>query len=144
MKKYPKEATEKGIVFAYDVRKFSGNGFLHPDIFSPIKDLDGAKLSSYAASVYVANGIPVYYFRGPRSTPELSFAIRHLKTISGIVFSASHNPADHNGKKIYDHFGGQLIPPFDEELVREVHEHVSYIQSFAPDELGSSGLYREL
>lgn len=141
---YWDEAKKRWIVFAYDVRHFYGNKYLHPDIPSPIKDLDGKKLAEEAAEVYSANSIPVYLFDNPRSTPELSFAIRYLKTVSGIVFSASHNPPDHNGAKIYDEYGGQLIPPEDEALVTEVTQNVSAIASITRVEAESKNLLRTI
>jgi phosphoglucomutase/phosphomannomutase len=62
-----------------------------------------------------------------RSTPGLSYAIRHLNAISGDMFSASHNLPTDNGKKVYDQFGGQLIPPEDQTLVDEVTGNVDEI-----------------
>jgi phosphomannomutase len=59
-----------------------------------------------------------------RSTPQLSFTIRHLQAISGDMFSASHNLPTDNGKKVYDPYGGQLIPPHDQILVDEVTQAV--------------------
>ena len=63
--------------------------------------------------------LPVNADDSTRSTPELSFAIRHLNAVSGCMFSASHNLPTDNGKKVYDQYGGQLIPPHDQELVDE-------------------------
>lgn len=139
---YGNAAKERWIVFAYDVRHFYGNKYLSLDIPSPVKELDGRKLAEEAAQVYSANGIPVFLFTEPRSTPELSFAIRHLKTLSGIVFSASHNPPDHNWAKIYDEYGGQLIPPADEALVTEVTQNVGTIKSISLEEAKSQRLFR--
>ncbi|MDY0314879.1 MAG: phospho-sugar mutase, partial [Bacteroidales bacterium] len=69
-----------------------------------------AKIS---ASVLSANGIKVYLFDSLRPTPELSFTIRHLKCQSGIVITASHNPKEYNGYKVYWQDGGQIINPHD-------------------------------
>ncbi len=72
-----------------------------------------------AASVLTANGIKVYLFDALRPTPELSFAIRHFKCQSGIVITASHNPKEYNGYKVYWEDGGQLINPHDVNVVAE-------------------------
>lgn len=129
LKKYGETAKKRGVVLAYDVRHFYTNKYFDAAITNPVADLDGRKLAEAAAEVYSANGIAVYIFESHRTTPELSFAVRYLHAVSGDVFSASHNPPEHNGKKVYDEFGGQLIPPFDEELVTEVTDHVSEIKS---------------
>lgn len=73
-----------------------------------------------AANVLSANGIQVYIFNEPRPTPELSFAARHLKCHSGIVITASHNPKEYNGYKVYWNDGAQLIPPHDKNVIIEV------------------------
>lgn len=109
------------------MRHFYGNQYVESAYDSPLCDLDGKKLAELSSVIYAAHGIPVKMFSSPRTTPELSFAIRHLHAISGVVFSASHNPIDHNGKKIYDETGGMLTPPFDEELVNEVVYHTSEV-----------------
>ncbi len=140
IKKYGEKAKEKGVVLAYDVRKFSQKGIYNDEIPNPVMNLGCRDLAIAAARVYGANGIKVYIFDGVRSTPELSFAIRHLKAISGDVFSASHNPPTDNGKKIYDEFGGQLIPPHDQILVDEVTQNVSEIKTLPFDDLVENGL----
>lgn len=76
-----------------------------------------AKIS---ASVLSANGIKVYLFESLRPTPELSFAIRHLQCHSGIVITASHNPKEYNGYKVYWQDGGQIINPHDIGIINEV------------------------
>lgn len=144
LKKYGESAKTRGIVLAYDVRVFTTNRYFHPELPNPVKNLDGKKLSEKAAEVYAANGLKVYTFASYRTTPELSFAVRHLHAVSGDVFSASHNPPEHNGKKVYDEFGGQLIPPFDEELVTEVTEQVSEIKTLPLVEATKTGLIVEL
>ncbi|MCK7556118.1 hypothetical protein MKQ70_14260 [Chitinophaga sedimenti] len=80
-----------------------------------------------AANVLAANGIHVYLFESLRPTPELSFAIRHLQCQGGIVLTASHNPKEYNGYKAYWNDGGQLIPPHDKNVIREV-EKISGIE----------------
>lgn len=72
------------------------------------------------ASVMAANGISVYLFEELRPTPELSFAIRHLGCQGGVVCTASHNPREYNGYKAYWIDGGQLVPPHDKNVIREV------------------------
>jgi phosphoglucomutase/phosphomannomutase len=103
-------------------------------------NLDGPQLAEAAAEVYAANSIKVHVFDGARSTPELSFAIRHLNAVSGDMFSASHNLPTDNGKKVYDQYGGQLIPPDDQILVDEVTNNVEEIKSMDFDEAKEKGL----
>ena len=73
------------------------------------------------AEVLSANGIYVYLFEDLRPTPELSFAVRHLGCDSGIVLTASHNPPEYNGYKVYFNDGGQIVPPQDGEIVDEIN-----------------------
>src|SRR5450755_5203203 len=73
-----------------------------------------------AAKVFAANGIKVYLFQSLRPTPELSFAIRHLGCQGGVVCTASHNPKEYNGYKAYWNDGGQLVPPHDHRVIKEV------------------------
>lgn len=72
------------------------------------------------AGVFAANGIKVYLFEALRPTPELSFAIRHLGCKAGVVCTASHNPKEYNGYKAYWNDGGQLVPPHDKNVIKEV------------------------
>lgn len=72
------------------------------------------------ANVMAANGIQVYLFEALRPTPELSFAIRHLKCQAGVVLTASHNPREYNGYKAYWDDGAQLVPPHDKNVIAEV------------------------
>jgi len=74
------------------------------------------------ANVMAANGIQVYLFSALRPTPELSFAIRHLKCHGGVVCTASHNPKEYNGYKAYFNDGGQLVPPHDKNVIAEVEK----------------------
>ena len=72
------------------------------------------------ADVFSANGIKVYLFEDLRPTPELSFALKHLGCHCGIVLTASHNPPEYNGYKVYWQDGGQLVPPQDGEIIAEI------------------------
>ncbi len=72
------------------------------------------------ANVFAANGIKVFLFEALRPTPELSFAIRTLKCNGGVVVTASHNPKEYNGYKAYWNDGGQLVPPHDKNVIKEV------------------------
>ncbi len=74
------------------------------------------------AEVIAANGIKAYLFEDLRPTPELSYAIRHLGCDSGIVLTASHNPKEYNGYKVYWNDGGQLVPPHDKAVIAEVRK----------------------
>lgn len=77
------------------------------------------------ANVFAANGIKVYLFEALRPTPELSFAIRHLKCQGGVVLTASHNPKEYNGYKAYWDDGSQLVPPHDKNVINEVDKIAS-------------------
>lgn len=74
------------------------------------------------ANIFAANGIKVFLFQSLRPTPELSFAIRHLHCQGGVVCTASHNPKEYNGYKAYWDDGGQLVPPHDKNVIREVEK----------------------
>ena len=74
------------------------------------------------ANVFAANGIKVFLFQSLRPTPELSFAIRHLHCQGGVVCTASHNPKEYNGYKAYWDDGGQLVPPHDKNVIKEVEK----------------------
>ena len=73
------------------------------------------------ANVLSANNIKVYLFEDMRPTPELSFTVRHLGCNAGIVLTASHNPPEYNGYKVYWNDGGQIIPPDDANIINEVN-----------------------
>ena len=73
------------------------------------------------ADVFSANNIQVFLFEDLRSTPELSFALKHLGCQCGIVLTASHNPPEYNGYKVYWEDGGQLVPPFDGEIINLIN-----------------------
>ena len=95
---------EKSVAIGYDVRKNS-------DTFARI-----------VADILTANDIKVYLFESFRPTPELSFTIRHLKCDAGIVLTASHNPPEYNGYKLYWNDGAQIVPPQDGEIIQEVNK----------------------
>lgn len=77
-------------------------------------------LAKVTADVFSANGIKVFLFSELRPTPELSFAVRHLGCHAGIVLTASHNPPEYNGYKVYWQNGGQLVPPQDGEIIKVI------------------------
>ena len=97
-----KNKIDKGIVIARDSRRKS-------DVFA-----------KEAASILAGNGIKVYFFDDITPTPLCSFAIRELGTVSGIVITASHNPPEYNGYKVYWDDGGQVVPPQDTEIIEQV------------------------
>ncbi|MET1259771.1 phospho-sugar mutase [Flagellimonas sp. DF-77] len=98
---YPNESLK--VVIAYDCRHNSDT------------------LSQVVAEVLSANGIHVYRFSALRTTPELSFAVRHLNCHAGIVLTASHNPPEYNGYKVYWTDGGQIVPPQDGEIIAKIN-----------------------
>jgi phosphoglucomutase len=91
------------IVIAHDVRHFSRH------------------FCELAASTWTRLGGTAFIFEGPRSTPQLSFTVRHLKAHAGVVITASHNPPHDNGFKAYFEDGGQVVPPHDKGIVSEVN-----------------------
>lgn len=105
--KYPEEQIK--VVIAYDCRHQSKS------------------LAKVVADVFTANGFSCYLFSDLRPTPELSFAVRHLEAHCGIVLTASHNPPQYNGYKVYGKDGGQLVPPEDKAVIREI-EKTTYEQ----------------
>jgi phosphoglucomutase len=78
-------------------------------------------LAQTVAEVFSANGIHVKLFSSLRPTPELSFAVRYLNCHCGIVLTASHNPPEYNGYKVYWQDGGQLVPPQDSAIITEIN-----------------------
>ncbi|GLU44363.1 phospho-sugar mutase [Allomuricauda sp. NBRC 101325] len=78
-------------------------------------------LAKTVAEVFAANGISVYLFSDLRTTPELSFAVKYLGCHAGIVLTASHNPPEYNGYKVYWADGGQIVPPQDGEIIAEIN-----------------------
>jgi len=140
VKQFGHQAKQRGVVLTFDVREYTQKGIYDETLPNPVMNLDGLKLAKAAAAVYAANGIKVYMFEHARSTPQLSFAIRHLNVVSGDMFSASHNLPTDNGKKVYDQYGGQLIPPDDQTLVDEVTRNVKEIKTLDFDDARSKGL----
>lgn len=120
------DVTPLRVVVAYDVRRFDDAGGIYdPSLPNPISGMSSRDLAELAARVYAANGIEVVLPRDPASylsTPELSFCIRRLDAHGGVNMSASHNPPDDNGVKVYDRRGSQLVPPDDESLLDAVAE----------------------
>ena len=91
-------------------------------------------LAKIVANVFSANGVEVYLFEDLRPTPELSFAVRHLNCHCGIVLTASHNPPEYNGYKVYWQDGGQLVPPQDNEIINTI-DNLQYADiKFEPNE----------
>jgi len=80
------------------------------------------KFAKLVADVFSANNIKVYLFEDLRPTPELSFAVKHLDCDAGIVLTASHNPPEYNGYKVYWTDGGQIVPPEDKGIIAEVNK----------------------
>ncbi len=100
----------KGVAIAYDSRYMS------------------AEFAQEAALVLNGNHISTYLFESLRPTPELSFAVRELGCAAGIVITASHNPPEYNGYKVYGRDGGQVPPPWDEKIIEEVNQIQDYSQ----------------
>ena len=91
-------------------------------------------LAKVVADVFSANGIEVYLFEDLRTTPELSFALKHLNCHCGIVLTASHNPPEYNGYKVYWQDGGQLVPPHDDAVIQRIN-NLDYADiKFEPNE----------
>ena len=76
------------------------------------------ELAKVVADIFTANSIHCYLFSDLRPTPELSFTVRHLYAHCGIVLTASHNPPEYNGYKVYGKDGGQITPPIDSKIIR--------------------------
>lgn len=94
-----------------------------------------------AARVLASNGIKTYIFSEMRPTPELSYAVRTLGCVTGIVITASHNPKQYNGYKVYWKDGGQIVPPHDENIIKEVRsvESLSQVKAGDFDDLMQKG-----
>jgi phosphoglucomutase len=78
-------------------------------------------LAQTVADIFSANGIHVYLFQALRPTPEISFAVRELGAQCGVVLTASHNPPEYNGYKVYWKDGGQIVPPHDNAIIEEIN-----------------------
>lgn len=89
------------------------------------------------AKVFAANGLSVYLFSALRPTPELSFAVRHLGCICGVVITASHNPKEYNGYKAYWSDGGQVVPPHDTNIIKHVQKISSIDEVLISDDTKS-------
>lgn len=116
----------KGVAIAYDSRRMS------------------PEFANEAALCLNANGIKAYVFESLRPTPELSFTVRELSCISGIVITASHNPAEYNGYKVYWEDGAQITYPKDEEIIGEVNAITDYafVKTMDKEEAVALGLYQ--
>lgn len=138
---------ELSVVVAYDVRRYDDARGELPDVEHPLGGITSRDFAELAAEVYAGNGLSVHILdRGATtymSTPELSFAIRHLGAHGGLNVSASHNPPDDNGAKVYNHLGGQEIPPHDEALVKVVAQ-VGEVVRLPWDEAVSAGRIRPI
>ena len=117
---------DKGVAIAYDSR------FMSPEF------------AEEAALCMAANGIKAYVFDALRPTPELSFALRTLGCISGIVITASHNPPEYNGYKVYWEDGAQITAPKDKEIITEVKNVTDYhtVKTMAKEDAMAAGLYQ--
>ncbi|MGB4752605.1 MAG: phospho-sugar mutase [Fervidobacterium sp.] len=102
------EYAKRGVVIAYDVRRMS------------------KEFARITAQVLAGNGVQVYLFDDIRPTPVLSYAVRHLKTASGIVITASHNPPEYNGYKVYWEYGSQIM----DDIAEPVEENIRKIEDF--------------
>lgn len=116
---------ERGVVIAYDSRRMS------------------PEFSDEAARTLAANGIKAYRFESLRPTPELSFAVRELGCIAGINITASHNPPEYNGYKVYWEDGAQFTPPHDKGVTEKVMAitDLSAVRTMSREEAEASGLY---
>lgn len=96
--------------------------------------INSKSLSHQVAAVFSANGIQVYLFSDLRPTPELSFAVKHLNAQCGIVLTASHNPPEYNGYKVYWEDGGQIVPPHDNQIINQIDKTEFGDINFTPNE----------
>ena len=119
---------EKGVAIAYDSRIMS------------------SEFAQEAALCLNANGIRTYRFTSLRPTPELSFAVRTLGCIAGIVITASHNPREYNGYKVYWEDGAQITPPHDKNILAEVAKVTSFtmVKTMSKADAVAQGLYCEI
>ncbi len=118
----------KGVAIAYDSRRMS------------------PEFADEAALCLAANGIKAYVFESLRPTPELSYAVRKLGCIAGINITASHNPPDYNGYKVYWEDGAQITPPHDSGIMDEVKKVTDYasVKTMPLDEAKAAGLYQTI
>lgn len=118
--------SDKGVAIAYDSRRMS------------------PEFADTAACCLAANGIKAYVFDSLRPTPELSFALRKLGCIAGIVVTASHNPPEYNGYKVYWEDGAQITAPKDKEIIAEVNAIDDYntVKTMEKEAAKAAGLYQ--
>lgn len=121
-------AQDRGVAIAYDSRHMS------------------VEFSELAALILNANGIKTYIFKTLKPTPELSFAVRKLGCVSGIVITASHNPPKYNGYKVYWEDGAQITDPIDSGIINKVNSITDFskIKMISKDEAISKGLFNEI
>lgn len=121
-----KAGQEKGVAIAYDSRLMS------------------REFAEETALCFAANGIRAYVFPSLRPTPELSFAVRRLGCIAGVVITASHNPSNYNGYKVYWEDGAQITAPLDAEIIAEVNAITDYavVKTMEMKEAEEKGLYK--
>ncbi|MBR3325554.1 MAG: phospho-sugar mutase [Clostridia bacterium] len=118
---------DKGVVIAYDSRHMS------------------KEFSELTALCLNANGIKAYVFESLRPVPELSFSVRELGCTAGIMITASHNPPKYNGYKVYWDDGAQIIPPRDQEIIKEVNNtKFEQIKTMDKNEAKEKSLYNEV
>ena len=119
-------ASDKGVAIAYDSRRMS------------------PEFADEAALCLAANGIKAYVFESLRPTPELSFALRTLGCTAGIVVTASHNPPEYNGYKVYWEDGAQVTAPYDRQIIEEVKAIRDYhtVKTMPKDQAQEKGLYQ--
>ena len=120
-----KGAQKQGVAIAYDSRRMS------------------PEFADEAALCLAANGIKAYVFESLRPTPELSYAVRSLGCIAGINITASHNPPEYNGYKVYWEDGAQITPPHDKGIMDEVKAVVDYntVKTMGLEEAKAAGMY---
>jgi hypothetical protein len=119
------EAAKRGVVIAHDCRNMS------------------AEFTEASALCLNANGIKTYVFDALRPTPELSFAVRELGCIAGIVVTASHNPPEYNGYKVYWEDGSQIVSPQDQDILKHVADVERYedVKTMDKDKAVADGLF---
>ncbi len=119
---------KRGVAIAYDSRHMS------------------PEFADEAALCLAANGIKAYVFESLRPTPELSYAVRYLNCIAGINITASHNPPEYNGYKVYWEDGAQITPPHDTGIMDEVKKVTDYntVKTMALEEAKAAGLYETI
>ena len=119
---------EKGVAISYDSRHMS------------------KEFSEITALCLNANGIKTYVFEELRPVPELSFAVRELNCIAGVMITASHNPPKYNGYKVYWEDGAQIVPPHDKGIIEEVNsiEDFAKIKTMEKEEAIRNGLYNTI